>query len=192
MQLIPTLIIAALTFGICYFFDKGYTHLFRSKAQHQSGLAVRLSKRYALFGLILLLLGLLAIFTGISGSTTALWLGGCIVLLMGIGLLTYYLTFGIFYDSDSFILTTFGKKSTAYRFADIRTQMLYVVQGGNIIVELHLADGRAVGLQSTMDGTFAFLDHAFAAWCRQTGRDPQNCPFHNPAESVWFPTEEDC
>ena len=117
--------------------------------------------------------------------------GGIIVLLMGAALITYYLTFGVFYDDDSFILTTFGKKSVTYRFADIRMQQLYVVQGGNIVIELHLSDGRALSLQSGMEGTYPFLDHAFTAWCRQTGRDPENCPFHDPANSLWFPTEVD-
>lgn len=189
MQLIPALIVAALTFGICYLFDKGYTNAFRNKIQHHSGLAVRVNKRYAIFGLILSVLGILAIFTGISEEPVLL-VGGIIVLLMGAALITYYLTFGVFYDDDSFILTTFGKKSVTYRFADIRMQQLYVIQGGSTVIELHLSDGRAVSLQSGMEGTYPFLDHAFAAWCRQTGRDPESCAFHDPSNSLWFPTEE--
>ena len=190
MQFIPALIVAVLTFGICFLFDKGYTNTFRNKIQHHTGLAVRVNKRYAVFGLILAILGILAIFTGISDGMVLLS-GGIIVLLMGAALITYYLTFGVFYDDDSFILTTFGKKSVTYRFADIRMQQLYVVQGGNIVIELHLSDGRALSLQSGMEGTYPFLDHAFTAWCRQTGRDPENCPFHDPANSLWFTTEVD-
>jgi len=64
------------------------------------------------------------------------------------------------------------------------------VQGGNVIVELHLKDARAVSLQSGMEGVYPFLDHAFYAWCRQTGRDPETCDFHDPANSLWFPMEE--
>lgn len=184
------IIVAALTFGVCYLFDKGYTTAFRNKIQHHTGLAVRMNKRYAVFGLILTLLGILAICTGVAGEMLLL-AGGIIVLLVGICLITYYLTFGVFYDDDSFILTTFGKKSTTYRFSDIKMQQLYIVQGGNVIIELHLADGRAVGLQSTMEGTYPFLDHAFTAWCRQTGRDPENCDFHDPSQSHWFPSEEE-
>ena len=169
--------------------DKGFTKSFRNQIQHKSGLSVRLSKRYALFGLILTVVGLLAICMGLTDGAVLLW-GGVIVLLMGAGLITYYLTFGIFYDADSFIFTTFGKKSVVYSFSDIREQKLYVVQGGSIIVELHMADGRAVSLQSTMEGTYPFLDHAFAAWCRQTGRNPEECEFHDPSNSLWFPMEE--
>ena len=190
MGIIIVLVIAALTFGICYLFDKGYTNTFRNKIQHHSGLAVRLNKRYAIFGLILTVLGILAVCSGIGGDTVLL-VGGIAVLLIGLGLITYYLTFGIFYDADTFLYTSFGKKSVEYRFGDILTQQLYVVQGGGIIIELHLKDGKAVSLQSAMEGTYPFLDHAFAAWCRQTGRDPESCDFHDPSQSLWFPTVED-
>ena len=190
MEFVLIILVAALVFGVCYLLDKSFARAFRSKAQHRSGMAVRVNKRYAVFGLILAILGILAIFTGISDGMVLL-AGGIIVLLMGAALITYYLTFGVFYDDDSFILTTFGKKSVTYRFADIRMQQLYVVQGGNIVIELHLSDGRALSLQSGMEGTYPFLDHAFTAWCRQTGLDPENCPFHDPANSLWFPTEVD-
>ena len=183
------ILVAAAVFGLCFLVDKGFTKSFRNQTQHKSGLSVRLSKRYALFGLILTLVGILAICMGLADGSVLLW-GGVIVLLMGAGLITYYLTFGIFYDADSFIFTTFGKKSVVYSFSDIREQKLYVVQGGSIIVELHMADGRAVSLQSTMEGTYPFLDHAFAAWCRQTGRNPEECAFHDPSNSLWFPMEE--
>ena len=189
MGIVIVLVIAALTFGICYLFDKGYTNTFRNKIQHHSGLAVRLNKRYAIFGLILTVLGILAVCSGIGGDTVLL-VGGIAVLLIGLGLITYYLTFGIFYDADTFLYTSFGKKSVEYRFGDILTQQLYVVQGGGIIIELHLKDGKAVSLQSAMEGTYPFLDHAFSAWCRQTGRDPESCDFHDPSQSLWFPAEE--
>ena len=183
------ILVAAAVFGLCFAVDKGFAKSFRNQIQHKSGLSVRLSKRYALFGLILTVIGILAICMGLTDGPVLLW-GGVIVLLMGAGLITYYLTFGIFYDADSFIFTTFGKKSVVYSFSDIREQKLYVVQGGSIIVELHMADGRAVSLQSTMEGTYPFLDHAFAAWCRQTGRNPEECEFHDPSNSLWFPMEE--
>jgi len=190
MQLAAVILVAALTFGLCFLFDKGYVRIFRNKAQHRTGLAVRVSQRYAAVGVILALLGVVAIITGIT-SGIALIIGGVLVLLMGAGLITYYMSFGVFYDDDSFILTQFGKKSVTYQFRDIRTQQLYLVQGGNVIIELHMCDGRAVSLQSVMEGAYPFLDHAFAAWCRQTGRDPEQCAFHNPSQSLWFPTGEE-
>ena len=184
------LLIAAAVFGLCFAVDKAFTKLFRSKAQHRSGMAVRANKRYGLFGVILSVLGIMAICVGIADGSVLLW-GGIIVLLMGICLAVYYLSFGLFYDGETFLLSRFGKKDITYRFDQIQGQKLYLVQGGNIIVELHMTDGGTVSLQSTMDGVYPFLDTAFAAWCLQTGRDPQSCDFHDPSQSLWFPTVEE-
>ena len=186
-----TIVIAiALTFCACYFVDKGYTKLFRSKQQHKSGLQVRVSKRYASIGLILCILGLLAILTGVGGESVLL-IGGFIVLCIGCCLVGHYLSFGIFYDADTFIVTAFGKKNPVYRFRDIRHQKLYLIQGGSIVVELHMTDDSAVSIHTAMEGAYPFLDHAFSAWCRQTGRNPDACSFHDPGNHLWFPCEEE-
>ena len=190
MEFVIVLVVVALTFGGCYAFDKGFEKLFRSKAQHRSGLSVRMNKRYAAFGAVLVAIGVAAILVGL-GSNWLLCIGGLLVVVMGFALAVYYATFGIFYDDDSFILTTFGKRSTTYRYRDIKGQKLYVVQGGSVIVELHMTDGRAVSLQSAMVGVYPFLDHAFAVWCSQTGQDLADCGFHDTANHLWFPTVED-
>ena len=189
MEIAGVLLVAALTFGVCYLFDKGYTNLFRNKIQHYSGLAVRINKRYAVFGLILTLLGILSIIAGITEGYVLL-IGGIIVLLMGLGLIGYYLTFGVFYDEDTFLLTTFGKKTGLYRFNQIKGQKLYN-NGGQTLIELYLNDGRSVQLQSSMVGVYEFLDYAFEAWCAQRGKKAEDCPFHDPDNSLWFPTVED-
>ena len=184
------LLAAAIIFGICFLVDKAFSKAFRSKAQHRSGLAVRATKRYGVFGVVFTAIGIMGIVT--SGfSDRVLLIGSVIVAVMGIGLAVYYLSFGIFYNGDTFLVSSPGKPSREYRFADILGQKLYMVQGGNIIVELHMADGTAVSLHSNMEGIYPFLDTAFAAWCLQTGRDPQSCDFHDPSQSLWFPTVED-
>ena len=188
MQIFAILIVAALVFGICYLFDKGFQKSFRNKPQHKSGLSIRPNKRYATFGLILIILGLAAVFA--SAGNMMLLIGGIVILVMAIGLIVYYMTFGIFYDEDSFIYTTFGKKSIEYRYQDIKFQQLYIIQGGNVVIELHMTDGNAVSVQSAMLGVYAFLDTAFAGWCRQKGIDSDDCSFYDPANSCWFPTEE--
>ena len=190
MNIAAFLVIGALTFGICYLLDRCYSRLFRNKAQHRTGLSVRVSKRYASFGIILGILALLSIFNGLSGNLVLL-IGGILVLLMAAALIIRYTSFSIFYDEDTFIFTTFGKKSITYAFRDIRGQQLYLIQGGSTIVELHMADGSSVSIQSGMDGAFPFLDHAFAAWCRQTNQNPATCAFHDPASHQWFPPVED-
>ena len=60
-QFLPLALVAAVIFGICFLVDKAFTKLFRSKAQHRSGMAVRANKRYGLFGVILTVLGIMAI-----------------------------------------------------------------------------------------------------------------------------------
>ena len=187
--MIPVLVIAALTFGVCFLVDKGFTKKFRGKAQHKSGLSVRLNKKYGAFGLILMALGVAAIFSGINGNGLVIGIGGGVVLLVGVGLLVYYMTFGVFYDEDSFVLTTFGKRSTTYRFGQIQGQLLYNASG-NVLIELHMEDGRTVGLQASMTGVYPFLDKAFFGWCYQRELAPENCEFHDPDNSLWFPMME--
>jgi len=189
-QFIPIALVAAVIFGICYLVDKAFSRLFRSKAQHRSGMAVRANKRYGVFGVVLTVLGILAICVGITDGPVLIW-GGIFVLLMGIALAIYYLSFGIFYDGESLLLQRFGKKDVTHYYKEIVGQKLYLIQGGNIVVELHMTDGSAVSVQSSFDGVYPFLDTAFAGWCLQTGRDPQSCDFHDPSQSLWFPTVEE-
>lgn len=190
MSPVVIILTAAVVFGLCYVVDKSFSKLFRSKAQHQSGLAVRVNKRYGVFGVSLTVIGILSICLGIT-SGLALLLGGIVVLIMGICLAVYYLTHGIFYDGETFLVASFRKKDRVYQYQEIQEQRLYMVQGGSVIIELYLLDGTTVSLQSTMDGVYLFLDTAFAGWCLQKGIDPTTCDFHDPGKSWWFPHEED-
>ena len=66
-----------------------------------------------------------------------------------------------------------------------------IADGGSIVIELGLADGSALSLQSTLDGVYPFMDTAFAAWCMQTGLKMEECSFYDPSKSWWFPHEEE-
>lgn len=186
MSIIFVLLVAAAVFGVCWLVDRLFTRLFRSRAQHRSGLAVRASKRYGAFGVILMVLGVAALIYGEN-----LRILGVIVLLMGAGMAAYYLSYGIFYDGESFLVCIPLRKSRTFYYRDIRAQQLYAVTGGNVIVELHMTNGETVSVGSHMDGVYPFLDTAFAGWCLQTGRDPQSCTFHDPSQSCWFPGVEE-
>lgn len=183
------ILVAAAVFGLCYLLDKGFQKAFRNKSQHHSGLSVRLHKMYSIAGVLLSVLGILAIINGIMDGNILLY-GGILILVVGIGLCIYHLSFGIFYDEDSFVYTSFGKKETTYRYSDILMQKLYVITGGSLVVELHMTDGKAVSVQTTMNGAYPFLDAAYQGWCRQKGIDPESCEFHDPANHLWFPMEE--
>lgn len=190
MGFIPSVIIAAAVFGLCFLADKGFTKLFRSRAQHKSGLSVRLSKRYASFGIALSVFGLAAVVMGINHpSGWFLPAAGGLLIFVGAGLVVYYMTFGVFYDADGFVLTSFGKRSVTYTYKDIKCQQLYNNQGYTL-VELQLSDGNVLHLQSNMEGAYPFLDYAFARWCAQMGRSRESCEFYDPAGSCWFPPAE--
>ncbi len=184
MEFLPVLLIALATFGVCFFLDKGFARLFRNTAQHKSGKSVRANKRYAAIGLVLGAIGVASMVFS-EGSVFMLW-GGLLVLLLGSALVIYYMTFGIFYDEDTMLLSTFGRKGKTYSFRDICGQQLLSARGSTLI-ELHFSDGRTVGLQPNMQGVYPFLDAAFAAWCRQTGRRAEDCTFYDPQNSCWFP-----
>lgn len=185
MEYVAVLIVAALVFGACFLIDKGFTRLFRSQAQHMSGKAVRLNKRYGSFGLIIAVIGVAAIITGLQESLLLI-IGGIIMVLTGTGLVAYYMSYGVFYDAESFLFMTLGKKSVTYYYNAIRAQQLYNNQG-HLLIELYMSDGNTVQLQSTMQGCYEFMNHAFAAWLRQTGRKQEDCPFFDPDNSCWFP-----
>ncbi len=191
MEYVLIILTAAVVIGLCFLVDFLFKKLFRSQSQHQSGLAVRLQKRYGSFGIIMIVLGVAAIITSFT-TENAKWLflgGGILIAVTGIGLVVYYLTTGIFYDEDSFIYTTFGKKKKVYEYRDIQAQQLYN-NAGYLLIELHMGDGTAVQIQSTMPGAVEFMDHAFAAWLRQTGREEADCEFYDRSHSVWFPPVE--
>ena len=145
MQFVIVLLIAAAVFGVCYLVDKGFTKAFRGKAQHRSGMAVRANKRFGVFGVVLTVLGVMAFCIGI-GDGPVLIVGGLIVLAMGVFLAVYYLSFGIFYDGESFLMSRFGKKDAEHRYEEIVGQKLYVVQGGSVVAELYLKDGSTVAV----------------------------------------------
>lgn len=185
------LLVAGFVFGICFLADKGFAKLFRSQPQHQSGLSVRPNKKYAAFGLILAILGLGAVFTGLKDDKVLLF-GGCFVIILGICLVIYYLSTGLFYDDETFLYLSFGKKSVTYHYRDIQAQQLYNAQG-NLMVELYMTDGKSVHVHGNMVGAFDFLDKAFSGWCAQKGIAAEDCAFHDPSNSCWFPpvSEED-
>ena len=176
------LIVAALIFGVCFLVDKGFTKIFRGKKEHASGLSVRLNKRYGTAGVIVFVLGVAAMFL----YTLLMTVCGIVLMVGGVALIIYYMTFGVFYDDDSFVLTTFGKKSSAYQYRQIIGQQLYN-SGGNIVIELYMDDGRAVLLHGGMAGAYPFLDGAFKSWLRQTGKKKEDCGFYDPDNSCWFP-----
>lgn len=189
MEYIFVALFAAAVLGLCWLADKGYTKLFRGKAQHKSGLSLRQNKRYGSIGFVLAVIGLTALITGLDN--TAVMVGGIVLMALGIGLVIYYMSTGIYYDEDAFLWESLGKKHSIYRYDQILYQQLYVMQGGGTIIELHMDDGKAIQVVSTMPNYDKFLRYAFGRYCHQKGLDPENCSFHDPENSLWFPAKEE-
>lgn len=189
MGIVSIILVAAVVFGLCYLVDKGFTKAFRGTVQHQSGKSVRLTKRYGSIGIVMFAVGVAAVFLGMNEAEWVLVGGGCILVLGGIALVIAYLSFGIYYDEDSFVFSKFGKPSITYYFKNICSQQLYIA-GGNIVVELHMKDGSHFQVHAGMTGMYDFMDHAFAAWLQQTGSKLENCTWYDPNNSCWFPPYE--
>ena len=185
------LLVIAATFGVMFLMDKGLTKLFRSRDQHRSGTAVRLKKHYGILSLALMILGLLGIVTYFTDKNLILLVGGIVVLPGGALLGIYYLTHGIFYDDESFLYVRFGNNGREYRYADIVGQKLYEIQGGTLLVELHMTDGKTVSVQGNMEGALGFLDKAAHARMRQLMLNSHECPWFDETEGRWFPPVEE-
>lgn len=191
MEFIAVAMIAALVFGLCFLVDEGFTRIFRGQQQHRSGTAVRLNKRYGSIGLIVAVLGIACLFTA-PGQGVILWVAGPILVLGGAGLVAWYLSFGVFYDAEAFLVTNLFKKARRYTYDQIQAQQLYTASG-NVIIELYFTDCSAVQLQGNMEGTYTFMDFAFHRWLDTTGRFKSDCDFYAPEQCCWFPpvTEEE-
>jgi len=188
MQYVPIVILAVTVFLLCWITDKLFAAVFRNKPEHKTGKAVRHNKKTVVFGLTAIAIGIAAVLGGNSGG----WLfyaGGTFLALIGAVLIVQYMTFGVFYGDDSFVVTTFGKRSVTYAYRDIQFQNLYNSHG-SIVIELYMRDDNSIMLQSGMDGVYSFLDYAFVAWLKQTGRKKEDCTFYDPDNSKWFPDAE--
>lgn len=184
-------IIAAAIFGALYGLDKLFTRVFRNQAQHHSGTAVRLKKGYGTAAVLLCIVAILCLMQFVSGGEKLMLACFVILILTGLGLGAYYLTHGIFYDDDTFLFTTLGRKGVTYRYGDITGQKLYVLQGGGYVVELYMNDGGTVSVQTSMEGAYDFLDKACHARFRQLGVNSFECDWFDESQSCWFPPVED-
>ena len=187
----PYLLVIAATFGVMFLLDKGLTRLLRSRTQHRSGTAVRLKKHYGILSLALMILGALGIISALTDWSPGLLLGGLLILPGGAVLGLYYLTHGIFYDDDSFLYVSFCNRAREYRYADIAGQKLYEIQGGSLLVELHMRGGTTVSVQGNMEGAPAFLDKAAHARMRQLGLNSHECAWFDESKGQWFPPVEE-
>ena len=183
------LLVIALTFGALFLGDWLFRTYVHKAHEYQTGMAVHLNKRYLITGILLVVLGIAMLGQLSKGFNWSLVLAAAILEIMGVGLLIYYNTFGVYFDLDTFICRSFRQKAKTYRYEDIKSQQLFTTAGG-VMIELDLSDGRTLSLQQNMDGMYAFLDHACFARMRQLGVEARQCKWFDKDQSCWFPPRE--
>ena len=186
MEYLAILLVAVGTFVLCFIADKIFNRLFRHKSQHRSGMRVKANKRYASLGIILAVLGIAALCYSYVNRLLLLIVGITMVVVGGV-LVFYYLSYGIYYDDESFIYSALGRKDKCYKHGDIIAQQLYY-SNANAIIELHLSDGYSIQLQSSMDGFYDFMNKAFAGWVKQNNKKTDDCQHYDPHKYSWFPS----
>ena len=181
MQYVLYILLIAVLFGLVALCDFLLKKLFRTtSADH----AVRMPRYSIILGLLMSMLGLVAVLYIPMDTERFLWFGSWVVLVMGVYLLTNFFWTGIFYDDEGFTYRVFPHKGKAYRYKDITGQRTFVAKSGwnsNLYV-----NGEEVQLYAAMQGLSDFLNKAFFAWCRENGIDPDTVE-NDPHNLIFFP-----
>ena len=188
MKYILYLLLIAVIFGLVALVDFLLKRIFPKARPNPGCQAVRLPRYSSILGLLMTLLGLIALLYIPRQEQLALWLGCWVVLAIGVYLLVNFFWFGIFYDDEGFTYRPFLKKGRYYRYEEITGQRAYLAKSG-WNTNLYARDDE-IQLYAALQGVSEFLNKAFFAWCRQKGIDPDTVE-NDPHMLVFFPEPED-
>lgn len=184
MKYILYILLVAVIFGLVALVDFVLGKLFPKSELSKKGQAVRLPRYSFILGILLSVLGLMAVLILSPQRQLALWLGCLVVLGIGVFLLANFFGFAIYYDETSFSYRTLTKKTRLFHYGDITGQRSFVAKSGvNILL---YAQGQEIALYSAMQGLRPFLETAFRGWCEATGTDPDSVE-QNPDFFSFFP-----
>lgn len=188
MKYLFLLIICAVVFLLCFLIDLLLKKLFPKEAIEKGKQVVRLPRRGAIFGVILVFTALV-VFVRIlpQKMDTLLLIGGIAALLLGAVLLVNYCSFAIYYDEETFLYKDFRHKKTLYHYSQIRGQRSMLTRSG--VNTLLFVGEESLQLYSAMQGLDSFLNKAFFRWCAVKGIDPDSVE-NNPAMLTYFPDPE--
>ena len=184
MKYVMYILLVAVMFGLVALVDWLLKKLFPKKGAMKSGKAVRMPRYSVIFGILMTLLGVIALLFLPLEQERFLAFGCVVVLIMGVYLLVNFCRFGIFYDEEGFVYRTLTKKARSYRYSDIESQQSFVAKSG-LNTTLYVA-GDEIRLYSAMQGLSDFLNKAFFRWCAQKGIDPDTVE-NDPSVLVFFP-----
>ena len=146
---------------------------------------MRLPRRSAIFGILLLFFPLVVVLFFMPEGGSVIISAGCAVsAVLGIVLLVSYFSFAIWYDDETFLYKSFRHKKTLYHYSQIKGQRSLLTRGGVNSI-LFVADDE-INLYSAMQGLNPFLSKAFYKWCQCRGIEPDSVQ-NNPAMLTWFP-----
>ena len=188
MNYVLYILLIAVIFGLIALLDFLFQKLFPKSKAEKSGQTVRLPRYSSILGLIMALVGIIALLFFPMKSQRFLQFGCVVVLVMGLFLLVNYFRFGIFYDETGFIYRTLTKKAKSYRYKDITGQRSFLARSG-LNTSIYV-DGDEIQLYSAMQGLDSFLNKAFYGWCRANHIDPDTVE-NNPRMLTYFPEPED-
>lgn len=187
MQYILYFLLVAAVFGLVALCDFLLKKLL-PKPRYDSTNVVRLPRYSFILGLIITLLGGIAVLYVPRATEPFLWFGGWVVMVIGAYLLVNFFWTGVFYDDEGFSYRVFPRKARTYRYSDITGQRTFVAKSGwntNLY-----ARGEEIQLYAAMQGVAEFLNKAFFAWCRQKGIDPDTIE-NDPHMLTFFPEPEE-
>lgn len=182
MRYLLYFLMIAVIFGLFALVDFVFHKLFPKSGAEQGGRAVRLPRYSSILGVLVSLVGLIALLF-LEGSW-AIRLGCAVVLVIGLYLLVSFFRFGIFYDGAGFTYRSLTKRAKTYDYKDITGQRSFLARSGlNILLYV---DGDEIQLYSAMQGLDDFMREAFRGWCQANGLDPDAVE-HDASTLAYFP-----
>jgi hypothetical protein len=178
-------ILCGLIFLVCWLIDTLVKRLAPKSELEKSKQVVRLPRRSAIFGVLLLFFPLVVVLFFLQKDSSLLIPIGCAVsAVFGVVLLVSYFSFAIWYDDETFLYKSFRHKKTLYHYSQIKGQRSLLTRGG--VNSILFVGDDEINVYSAMDGLSAFLSKAFYKWCQQKGIDPASVE-NNPSMLTWFP-----
>ena len=123
MKYVFLAVICAVVFLVCFLIDTLFKRIFPKTDLEKSRQVVRLPRRSAIFGVLLLFFPLLVVlFFMPEGGDTLIAIGCAVSAILGVILLVSYFSFAIWYDDETFLYKDFRHKKTLYHYSQIKGQ----------------------------------------------------------------------
>ena len=189
MKLLFVVLICAFVFLVCFLIDTLFKLIFPKSKLEKSKQVVRPPRRSAVFGVVLLFLGVAVLVQFVSKKDdTLLLLGSIAAIIFGIILLCTYFSVSIYYDDEGFLYKAWGHGKKEFRYSQIKGQRSLLTRGG--VNTILFVGNEEINLYSAMQNLNAFLSKAFFKWCAAKGIDPDTIE-NNPRMATYFPDPDD-